>query len=407
MLLLPIISVYAQDVDFGELVISPLFSNGERAGPYGIEIKIYNENTNDLIENLKPNFTSPYFVTKLPMEHKYRIETFVNDMKISTDIFKLTDSFQIIEPKLLYPAGLKYNVYYNDGQTPLQGSKIQLLSHNGTVISEDYIDNQGQSLRFWISPTIEPSNYYFPVISIDENLTFNGTTIKLNPGQMKDVDIVTPWPKVINSLITVSIEKDKENRELNFENYTVGLVDKNKQQVKKSNIDWQNRAFFSNIKVGSYFIRITDEANKDSSYIHELPITLTGETENIRIQAAEIVPKMKVDTTTKISSNTNHNLEHNIDSYSNENTTIPNWIKLNAEQWLTNEIDDVVFASNIKHLLSEPSQQNQDTQSKSLTQVNIPTWLEYNVKWWTEEKITDHDFVSGIKYLLHRNILSY
>ncbi len=89
-----------------------------------------------------------------------------------------------------------------------------------------------------------------------------------------------------------------------------------------------------------------------------------------------------------------------------EKTTIPDWIKNNAEWWAAGQIDDTSFIQGIQYLIKEdvlkipPTIQGSDSGS-----TGIPDWIKNNAEWWAAGQIDDTSFIQGIQYLIEKGIM--
>lgn len=88
-----------------------------------------------------------------------------------------------------------------------------------------------------------------------------------------------------------------------------------------------------------------------------------------------------------------------------ELSKIPQWVKLNGEWWITNQISDSEFLKGVDFLIEKQiiSFPNRDVTLE--TEWNIPSWVKITVKWWHEEKISDDDFLNLVENLVTRNII--
>ena len=80
---------------------------------------------------------------------------------------------------------------------------------------------------------------------------------------------------------------------------------------------------------------------------------------------------------------------------------IPNWIKLNANWWATDQISDDEFLEGIdfliqKELVSAPMYISDDSKQK------IPQWLKSPANWWATDQISDDEFLKIIEILIQR-----
>ena len=89
-----------------------------------------------------------------------------------------------------------------------------------------------------------------------------------------------------------------------------------------------------------------------------------------------------------------------------EKTSIPGWIKNNAEWWASGQIDDDSFVQGIQFLIKEdilkvpPTTQGSDSGSN-----DIPEWIKNNAGWWAEGAIDDDSFIQGIQFLIKEGIM--
>ncbi len=84
---------------------------------------------------------------------------------------------------------------------------------------------------------------------------------------------------------------------------------------------------------------------------------------------------------------------------------IPQWIKNNADWWVTNQISDSEFLEGIDFLFEKQivSVPKRDVTHES--KWNIPSWVKISTEWWYEEKISDDEFLNIIENLVKREII--
>ena len=84
---------------------------------------------------------------------------------------------------------------------------------------------------------------------------------------------------------------------------------------------------------------------------------------------------------------------------------IPQWIKTNANWWITNQISDSEFLEGIDFLFEKQivSVPQRDVIPES--QWNIPSWVKTSTGWWYEGKISDNDYFNIIENLVKRKII--
>jgi hypothetical protein len=93
-------------------------------------------------------------------------------------------------------------------------------------------------------------------------------------------------------------------------------------------------------------------------------------------------------------------------STTNDSTTIPAWIKNNAEWWAADQIDDNSFVQGIQFLIQKDILKIPPTsQGTSPGSNEIPTWIKNNAGWWADGSIDDDSFIQGIQFLIKEGIM--
>ena len=86
-------------------------------------------------------------------------------------------------------------------------------------------------------------------------------------------------------------------------------------------------------------------------------------------------------------------------------STIPNWIKNNAEWWAAGAIDDDAFIQGIQFLIKEGILEIPSTSQGASSGNEIPNWIKNNAEWWAAGAIDDDAFIQGIQFLIKEGIL--
>jgi len=86
-------------------------------------------------------------------------------------------------------------------------------------------------------------------------------------------------------------------------------------------------------------------------------------------------------------------------------TTIPAWIKNNAEWWADGQIPDTAFVSGIQWLISNGIMTIPPTEQGAGGGNVIPDWIKNNAGWWADGQIPDAAFVSGLQWLISNGIM--
>ncbi len=84
---------------------------------------------------------------------------------------------------------------------------------------------------------------------------------------------------------------------------------------------------------------------------------------------------------------------------------IPQWIKTNADWWITNQISDSEFLEGIDFLFEKQIISVSEREAINESQWNIPSWVKNSTGWWYEEKISDDEFLNIIENLVARKII--
>ena len=84
---------------------------------------------------------------------------------------------------------------------------------------------------------------------------------------------------------------------------------------------------------------------------------------------------------------------------------IPQWIQVNTEWWITNQISDLEFLEGIDFLFEKQIISVPERDVISESQWRIPQWVKISIGWWYEEKISDGDFLNMIENLVKRKII--
>ena len=84
-------------------------------------------------------------------------------------------------------------------------------------------------------------------------------------------------------------------------------------------------------------------------------------------------------------------------------TSIPDWVKNNADWWSQGLISDKDFAVGLGFMVKEGIVKVDNIEFDSegslavSDDIQIPKWIHNNAKWWVDGEISDDDFKSGSK----------
>ena len=90
-------------------------------------------------------------------------------------------------------------------------------------------NNEGNTQRYWLQAT-KPDEFYFAEISLGTGISYIYSPVRIASEISRDIKITTPWPPIIDNLITVSIYKGDKKITKEDGNFVVQLYDKKKYQ---------------------------------------------------------------------------------------------------------------------------------------------------------------------------------
>lgn len=260
----PILS-YA-DQGTGSIQVDVKYTNGDRADSYGMVLKIYQDFTKTpykVIESLPDN---PYSIPSLPIGHRYAIEAYVDSMYASVGYVNLQSNQQRLDMTIPLSGGMRFDVFFKDGTTPLEGATVLIKSHDGKQWGEGVTDDQGKTQRLWIQSTTLDSDYYIADIMFGKDIKYTYSPIKLPPGGHQDYKVVTSWPSIVNDLITAYVYDNTYTKVGKSDgDFVVELYNSKGDKVSESPVNIRGEAFFSNLKVDTYDFR----AKKIEGILHE------------------------------------------------------------------------------------------------------------------------------------------
>ena len=93
------------------------------------------------------------------------------------------------------PGGLKFNVFFDDGEAPIDNAMIVIKSQDGEKQRIGNTNEQGDTLRYWLQSTTLQKDYYTAEVFYDDYFLTSVSNIKLYPGMPQNQKIVVPIPE--------------------------------------------------------------------------------------------------------------------------------------------------------------------------------------------------------------------
>jgi len=93
-------------------------------------------------------------------------------------------------------------------------------------------------------------------------------------------------------------------------------------------------------------------------------------------------------------------------TFAQEPTNVPSWIKNNAGWWADSQIDDTAYVSGLQWLISNGIIKIPATEQEIDAGIDIiPSWIKNNAGWWADSQIDDTAYISGLQWLISNGII--
>ena len=284
MFLILFTNLYANSESVGSIEIQIKKWDGELLDPSEIAVLVY-QNGNSLFRNVQLE-TNPQIISELPLGQKYSFEVIRHDMNYPISNKVTLDSvLKKIELKIPSEGGMKFSVFYNDGSTPINNAQVTIKSPNQIDLVSTTTNNDGQTPRYWLQSTTGDKSYQVEV-SLGNNISYLQSPIKNSPDVARDFKIITPWPPLLDELITIYLEKDMNDEKISHDFFKIEIYDKNNQKVSESSFNQRGEAYFSNIPVGEYVFRaLIKSVDSESGFIEwgNTKVSLIGDQNIVKI----------------------------------------------------------------------------------------------------------------------------
>jgi len=381
-LLVPLVS-YGQQA--GTLEINLKSTSGEMTDYHGMALKIYQNNQKFPFKTINPLTSNPYRIS-LPIGYQYKVEVYASSMYANVGYVNLQNNDGKLELVIPNTGSVLFTTFYNDGTTPINNATVIVKSGNGTYEywTPSTTNENGDTIRFWLQPTITNDDHYIANISIGSNLSYNYSPVNILPGTSNAIKIVTPWPSVVPPLVTSIYKSPLQKISKSNGNFVVQLYDNNDNKVSESKVDVRGEAYFSNLKVGSYILRTIDLNDNNNGAWGVANIILDGKQTTVQIFKNQTNNKILNTTKTVLYSNEASANSDPITISQNLQTVISPDLLFDIKAWN----DNSSTISNSKLLSDIGIKAN-----------HIPSWITNNAKWVIDGKITTQDFVNAIMYL--------
>ena len=280
LLLIPL-QIFAEE-PLGSLNVKLEYTNGDRLDAFETSLIIYQDNKENLFEKLDPIQINPLSLS-LPLGHNYFLEPVVNGIHLDPSLVDLDESTKSIKISVPLSGGVKFQVFYNDNYTPIEGATVSIKSSDGKEWKQSVTDEDGHTARFWIQSTINSQDYFIVDTSLGSEITYSYNSLEVQPGIPQDIKITTDFPKLVQR-IDISIFKDLQNKLVkNDGKFIVELFDAENNLVSKSKVDRSGKALVSLVNIGEYDLKITNVTNTPGELWYSEKIVVKNEIESFKI----------------------------------------------------------------------------------------------------------------------------
>ncbi len=278
--------VYSEESNLLQIEIK--YTNGDRIDAYQTTYKVYQDfDKTPIIE--KELETNPETIS-LPINHKYKVEVYVNGMFSEVGYIELKESSEKLDIGIPLPGGIKFHVFFEDGETPIENAIVKIKSHQGTIQRIGNTNENGDTMRYWLQSTFLPNDYYVAEVYYDEFLLASFPNIELQQGISQEQKIVVPIPDIVEELIIFRLFDTSHEKILNNDDFSVLIEHHNGEQFKSSTLNDRGEIYFSSIPSGIYSISVIKDKSKVDLW-PETKIAITGnQNEFDLIQENPVVP---------------------------------------------------------------------------------------------------------------------
>ncbi|MCH7647136.1 MAG: polysaccharide deacetylase family protein [Thaumarchaeota archaeon] len=255
-------NAYGQESEIIELEIK--YTNGDRADFRGMSIIVYQDFDKSSILEKKIE-SNPDFIT-LPENHRYKIEVYAYGMYVDVAYIQSESISKKLTITIPLSGGLQFEIFYKGGEIPIDKASVVLKSRDNSELGRGLTNDQGETIRFWINPTNKQEDYYIADIYLADLFLTSYFPINIQPGITTDLKITTNIPEIVEELISINLYIGTKKITSVDGDYKVTLSDLQGNDVVTSNVNFRGDAQFSNLKSGTYTVKISSD-NEIEKYL--------------------------------------------------------------------------------------------------------------------------------------------
>jgi len=272
-------NVYAEETETIEVEIK--YTNGDIVDFNSIKILVYQDFQKEPI--LEKKLTSnPNFIS-VSENHRYKIEVYVDGMYADVGYIQLDDRQSKIEISIPLSGGIQFQVFYKNGETPIKGATVVLKTHENSELRRALTNDDGETMRYWIQSTTLQNDHYDVDVYLEDLFLISYSPIKLLAGISTDQKIVTNIPEIIEELVTINLFSGTKLITTDDGKYKVNLTDLEGNNIISSDVNFRGDAQFSNLKTGTYVVKIYSQSNFENLLWPKSTIHITGDVNEFNI----------------------------------------------------------------------------------------------------------------------------
>lgn len=258
--LLVFVPVAASAQNAGSIEVFIKSESGDRVAPSGLSLKVFKDLGTAPLQEMTPVNENPATIRSLPVNHRYKIEVYMNSMYAGVGFIDLKTSHENLEIPIKNTGGMRLNVFYKDGQTPLKNVGVSIKSHDGQLWSHSETDANGNTIRVWLHPAVRTGDYYYAEVIIGKDLQYTSAPIRLQPNVAQEFRIVTSWPTVVDKLITIDVYNSTQNKVSRQDGkFVAELYDRKNNKIAESSVIDSGVAYFSKLPVSNYYLYVKSQ----------------------------------------------------------------------------------------------------------------------------------------------------
>ncbi|MFQ5781636.1 MAG: polysaccharide deacetylase family protein [Nitrosopumilus sp.] len=270
---------YAEESETIQVEIK--YTNGDRADFNSMKILVYQDFSKEpLLEKKIEN--NPDIIT-VPENHKYKIEVYANGMYADVGYIQLDRNAEKINITIPLSGGLQFEIYYKNGETPIEGATLILKSQDKSEWARGITNDQGETPRYWIQSTTKQTDHYIADVYLDDLFLTTYSPIKVEPGIAQNQKILVNIPKIVEELISINLYDGNKKIKSSDGNYKITLRNSVGEDVSTSMINFRGDAQFSNLKSGSYTIIVSSDNKSEDIFWPQTKIHIIGDQNKFNI----------------------------------------------------------------------------------------------------------------------------